>query len=421
MTTKTVNVNEAFAAEKRDQIGAARERVADNQRRIAEYDSGLTQAALDAKLAEDVAAGKVELVGTDRYRVLVGFDANETFRVQRASRPEELALVLPETGLDYVDGKAQLFSSVETWHQDGNVKAGVTSVEELLRLSGLGFQVNKTPAFYYAGGQLREAEEEFITYRDDTFAKLGAVGKVYTPFQNDRGAAFLQELADRFDVQFESAGTLNGGKQVFISMNLPDSVTIDEGGLNDVVEPKIAWLNSHDGEGKLKMVVSPWRPVCANTNRFAVRDAVTSWGVRHTTNGLERVEEARRALGFSVKYYDQFASEETQLARLEIQLKEFDALIAELWPVNDDPSKRQATLEGRRTDALHERFAVETKRVGRTAYAAEQAVTDYLDHVAPRRAVGDKLAAARATAILTGADDGLKSKAHKQLLTLANR
>lgn len=422
MTTTAVDVNQAFAAEKLGQIEMARNAVEASRVAQANYDSGVTQAALDASLAEKVAAGTIRMVGSDRYEVLEGWDRNETFRVQRATRPQELPLILPETGLDYVEGKAQLFSAVETWHKDGEVKSGVTSIAEVLRLSGLDFRVAKAPALYEAGGQTREAEGSFVTYRDDTFAKLGTVGSIYTPFQNSTGAAFLQELVDRFDVQFESAGTLNGGKQVFISMNLPDSVVIDAEGINDVIEPKICWMNNHDGEGSLKMVVGPWRPVCGNTNRFAVRDAVTSWSVRHTTNGLQQVEEARRALGFTVKYFENFAAEETVLAQYELELNEFDELLAKLWPEKEgEQSKRSVTLAARRDDALHEGFAVEVKRVGRTAYAAEQAVTDYLDHVAPRRAVGDKLAAARATAILTGADDDLKSKAHRQLLTLTNR
>ncbi|HEY2638935.1 MAG TPA: DUF932 domain-containing protein [Streptosporangiaceae bacterium] len=421
-STTAVDVNKAFASEKADQTAAAYQRVEDRQRAIADYDAGLTQAAMDDKLAADVASGKIKMLGDDRYMVLTGYDANETFRVQRATRPGELSLVLPETGLDYVDGKAQVFSAVETWHNEGNVKEGVTSISELLKLSGLDFRVEKAPSLYLAGGLIREAEGEFITFRDDTFDKLGAVGKIYRPFQNAEGAQFLQDLTDRFDVQFESAGPLNNGRQVFISMNLPDSVVIDEGGLNEVIEPKLCWLNDHGGQGMLKCVVGPWRPVCGNTNRFALRDAVTSWGIRHTTNGLQRLEEARRSLGFSLKYYTEFASEETVLARTAMDLAEFDELIASIWPATtDEPSKKQVTLTTRREDALHELWGLESGRVGRTAYAAENAVTGYLDHVAPRRALGDKLAAARATAILLGADDDLKSKAHRQLLTLRNR
>ncbi|MGW9032083.1 DUF932 domain-containing protein [Streptomyces sp. NPDC055722] len=38
-----------------------------------------------------------------------------------------------------------------------------------------------------------------------------------------------------------------------------------------------------------------------------------------------------------------------------------------------------------RIAALDDQFRTETERVGRTAYAAERAITGYRDHVAPRR------------------------------------
>jgi hypothetical protein len=73
-----------------------------------------------------------------------------------------------------------------------------------------------------------------------------------------------------------------------------------------------------------------------------------------------------------------------------------------------------------REGKLEELFAKESRQVGRTAYAAERAVTDYLDHVAPRRELnkGDGLAAARATAILEGSSDDVKTKAHQKLMLL---
>lgn len=420
MIRLTVDVNQAFAAEKLGQIEMARAAVERSRQAQADYDSGKTQADLDAALAAKVESGDVRMLGNDRYLVLTGWDANEVFRIQRATRPTEIPLVLPETGLDYVDGKAQLFTATPSWHEEGNVVQGVTSVAEVLRLGGLAWKVEKTPSFYYAGGQLRESGKAFTTFRDDTFAELGSVGKIYTPFQNSEGAQFLQDLVDRFDVQFESAGPLNGGRKVFISMKLPESVRVDAEGVNDEVVPYICWMNDHEGEGKLKVIVTPWCPRCGNTNRFALRDATASWGIRHTTNGLQRIEEARRTLNLSVKYFEKFAAEETELARIDYQVDQFRALLDELWPTEDDSdlSKRQRTVKGKREDALMANWAVETDRLGKNAYAAENAVTGYLDHLAPRRVQKTMLAEARASAALLGSDDDLKAKTHRQLMLL---
>jgi hypothetical protein len=64
-------------------------------------------------------------------------------------------------------------------------------------------------------------------------------------------------------------------------------------------------------------------------------------------------------------------------------------------------------------------FRDKARRVGRTAYAAERVVTDYLDHrmtVVPRN-LSEELA--RGQRALLGGNDELKSKAHRKLLLLS--
>jgi hypothetical protein len=73
-----------------------------------------------------------------------------------------------------------------------------------------------------------------------------------------------------------------------------------------------------------------------------------------------------------------------------------------------------------RSSREHRRSHAGLGRVGRTAYAAERAVTGYLDHyrdLRPSAAMGG-LTAARAHQVLEGTDDTLKSKAHARLMLL---
>ncbi|GAA1540257.1 hypothetical protein GCM10009827_069500 [Dactylosporangium maewongense] len=153
-------------------------------------------------------------------------------------------------------------------------------------------------------GPTRTLPERFVTARCDTGAGLGVVGSKYEVLQNEDAFAFLQELVDRHDVLWESAGALRGGRKVFICMRLPNTVTVDAPGVADQIIPFIVVLNSHDGSSQFQVVVTPWRPVCGNTERFALRDAHARWGVRHTCNARERIEEARRTLGLSIEYFN---------------------------------------------------------------------------------------------------------------------
>ena len=52
---------------------------------------------------------------------------------------------------------------------------------------------------------------------------LGVVGSGYHPLQNEEHAEFLNLLADESGAIFDTAGSLRGGRQVFVTMKLPNS------------------------------------------------------------------------------------------------------------------------------------------------------------------------------------------------------
>jgi phage/plasmid-like protein (TIGR03299 family) len=394
------DVNRAFATEKTRQIEAARQR----------------ERAFQAR----VDRGEIRPLGGDRYEVLTGWDRGEVFTVSRNTLGE-IAGIIAQHGLDErADGTIALYASSPAWHDLGQIiPGGTTDIDTVLHAGGLDFTVTTVPALYSWGDTVHEHRDQFHTVRTDTGAPLGVVGRRYAPIQNRQGFEFLQELVGRYDVVWESAGVIRGGKRVFISIRLPETVTVDADGINDIVIPYVAVMNDHSGQGQFQCVVTPWRPICANTERFAVRDAVTRWAVRHTAGATDQIKEARRTLGLSVHYFEHFAAEETALARTELAVADFHQVIADLWPLDDDATDQKKTNFAARLSALDDGFRTEAERVGRTAYAAERAITGYLDHIAPRRpgkTMTEEIA--RATAALEGADDELKSKAHKRLLLL---
>ncbi|WP_432169091.1 DUF932 domain-containing protein [Streptomyces sp. 1222.5] len=394
------DVNTAFADEKARQIDTARSR----------------EQAFQARIDR----GEIRLVGGDQYEILTGWDRGERFTVGRNAEGQ-ISEIIAAHGLDSrSDGTIALYASSPAWHGLGQIIPGGTAdMDTVLHAGGLHFTVATVPALYRFGGELHEHSDRFHTVREDTGAALGVVGRRYEPIQNRQGFEFLQELVGRYDVVWESAGVIKGGRRVFISIRLPDTVRVDADGINDMIVPYVAVMNDHTGGGTFQCVVTPWRPVCANTERFAVRDAVTRWAVRHTAGAVDQIKEARRTLGLSIDYFEKFAAEETALARTDIAVADFHQVIADLWPLEDDATDAKKTNFAARLGAIDGIFRTETERVGRTAYAAERAITGYLDHVAPRRpgkSMTEEIA--RATAALEGADDDTKAKAHKRLMLL---
>lgn len=323
-------------------------------------------------------------------------------------------------GLDTTTGQAALYTTTPAWHGLGTVIPGGTeSIDEVLSLARIGFKVDKVPVKYSYDGSDRVAEDQWVTVRDDTGSALGVVGKRYEVFQQRQVFEFLQDLAQRYDVIWESAGALRGGRKVFVTMRMPESIIIDRGGLEDEIVLYIAAVNSHDGTSSAETVVTPWRIVCANTERFALRDAVSRWGIRHTKGGLDSLEEARRTLGLTLDYAKEFEAEENRLVRTDMLIDDFHKLIDGLWKPDEDDTERVKAFAQKRHDEMDAMFRDEARKVGRTAYAAERVVTDYLDHrmtVVPRN-LSEELA--RGQRALLGGNDEIKSKAHRKLLLQA--
>jgi len=403
ITATRVDVNRRFADERMEQYRAA-------QQRAAEFDSR-------------IADGTLIPIGNGRYRVNDpgSWDNGEILTRQNGQ-------ILPQHGLDETAGQAALYSTEPAWHGLGNVIPGGTSdIDQVLKLGGIDYQVSRRPVLYRANpnGPAAALPDQFVNVREDTGAGLGVVGARYEVLQNRHAFEFLQDLVDDYGVTWESAGALREGRKVFVSMRLPRTVTIDAEGVNDEIVPFVAAINSHDGSSMFQVLVTPWRPVCGNTERFAVRDAHTRWGVRHTRLARERIEEARRTLRLSVNYYERFAAEEEALARTDLALSEFHAVIEEMWPTPaESESARTKNKHERRREMLGELYRTNTARLGRTAYAAERAITEYADWKSTIRPTGSLRGnnlAARVTAVMEGSADTLKNKAHRRLLTLVRR
>lgn len=414
---RPVDVNQAFLDTRLNQIALARQ---------AREQALASQSARTADFDKRVAEGKLRPLGDGRFRVNEpgSWDDGEVLYL----RPTRFgALILPETNLDTTAGRTALYSAVPTWHGTGTViPGGTTDIDEVLRLGGIDFKVGLRPAMFQAqeDGPYMEVADKFVTVREDTGAALGIVGKVYTPFQNRDAFSFLQDLVLKYDITWESAGATYGGTRVFISFRLPREVRVDAGGVNDLIEPFIVFLNSHDGTTRVVTCMTPWRPVCSNTERFALRDAKARWGHVHSRNVANKVQEARRELELSMDYFDKFANEQEKLAQTPMDIDAFIAAISDVFepPAAAEADSKHADYRSKLANLVG-RFENNANTLGRTAYAAERAVTEFLDHrqLKPRGILKGNFAAAHATRILDGEDDPVKTKAHRRLMTLVRR
>ena len=109
------------------------------------------------------------------------------------------------------------------WHGLGVVLDHTPrSLDEALGASDLTWSVVKEPLQRRDG---RLVDGVHATVREDTDQVLGVVSDDYVVVQNRDCFAFLANLLGS-ELVFETAGSLWGGRQVFITAKLPDHITV---------------------------------------------------------------------------------------------------------------------------------------------------------------------------------------------------
>jgi phage/plasmid-like protein (TIGR03299 family) len=292
----------------------------------------------------------------------------------------------------------------------GTPLGGLMTATEALERAGLaGWNVRKAPLFLQNGTELMD---RFATVRgpEDAPAYLGVVGKQYTPIQNEAHTDVMDALVDESGANFLSAGDLDGGRKVFVNMKLPN--TIQVGGI-DPVDLNLAAFTSHDGSSAFKLAVHPMRVFCANQQTAVLKAARSTFSIRHTSGHREAITAAREALGITFNYvaeFEQAAERMIQETMTEIQ---FQGIVEQLTgKVDPESSKRTVNRLQQEQDDLMQLFTESptSTAIRGTRWGAYQAFTEYADHFAPVRTIGDR-EYARALRVASGGADDFKSRA----------
>lgn len=314
------------------------------------------------------------------------------------------------------------------WHRLGTVSQDPLDVQSALDLAHLSnWNVRKTPmtAHVPVGEDeyaLVPVPDKFAVVRDNPFQfgqvdVLGVVGDRYEPVQNEEHAAFLDALIDG-GMRVETAGSLRDGKEVFVTMKAPDTIKI--GGV-DPVDIYLSALNTHDGSKSFRVITTPVRVVCANTQAAALRAATGSFSKRHTSGNGGAVARARDTLGITFNYAEQFEAEAEKMVQESMTRDQFWDIVKDLYPVADTDSDLIAERKRDRQTNLVNLFSESPtiSNVRGTRWAGYQAITEYLDHFSTIPGAGPQEARVRrAEKIMSGEFNDLKQNAFRILATV---
>lgn len=197
----------------------------------------------------------------------------------------------------------------------------------------------------------------------------------YKAFQNEQALEFALNVSHG-DLTVDAMGALNNGRQVFMSFALGNALTI--AGTDDKVQSYLNVFTSHDGSWSLGTYLNNMRMDCQNMIRSLRSNALASFKARHTDSLEGRVEDARRALGVSLKSQDVFAQDMAALATAEVTDNKFWDLVKDIYPEPEKDVRGSLAKWTTKTDTIMGIWNGHTlERLDNTAYKAYNALNEY--------------------------------------------
>ena len=287
-------------------------------------------------------------------------------------------------GITATDG--MMYTGATPWHGLGVKLDNPATAAEAIAAASLDWTVIKKPVYVRnSHGGFEEVAGKAAIVREDTQEVFTIMGDGYEPLQNWDGCGLLDGTVGAGEAIYHTAGSLFGGRKIFLLVKLPEDIEIVPG---DVVQPYILLSNSHDGSQAVRMQLTPIRVVCSNTLSAALQGG-GGFYAKHTKNVLTRANEAREVLGLAHAYYEMFAKQVDQLVNTRMTVIEVQEYLQRVYRFKGDQTygdQDHRILKAYETTL--DLLGHPTNTVGGiqgTRWAAYNAVSYYVDHERPVR------------------------------------
>jgi len=281
------------------------------------------------------------------------------------------------------------------WHGLGVELGQVATAAEAIAAANLDWEVIRRDIFTYQqrpeGAKLsagaKPAGEHMMVpvpgkkayVRQDTKEVLAIMSDRYQPVQNTDAFGCMDAAVGAGAAIYHTAGSLAGGRKVFILAKLPGDLVVSD---RDLLEKYILLSNAHDGSAALTIHIIPLRKWCKNM--LGVRLSGGAFRARHTTNILTRVGEIQDLLGTTEAYFELFLRGAEQLAATTMTSADALRVFGQTYELDPNKAIEEQSPFGR--DALNNTMTLWRHgrgNVGATAWDAVNAVVEYVDHMRP--------------------------------------
>ena len=276
--------------------------------------------------------------------------------------------------------ESMFYTRTKPWHGLGVQVQEAPESKDALRLAGLDWKVYQREVYTDSGIRI---DGYRANVRNTDNRVLGVVTERYKIVQNEEAFAFTDELLGK-GVRYETAGSLQDGRKVWLLARLPKEYIIS----GEQISPYLVFSNSHDGSAAVRVAVTPIRVVCNNTLNLALSTAKRSWAMVHTGNIKGKIHEAQETLLMAETYMNKLGKEFETLKRQKLSDRQIKEYIELLLPLEKTTSLVTAKNVKKLRDDLRARYydAPDLQDVGgNNAYRFINAVSDFATHNEPLR------------------------------------
>lgn len=302
------------------------------------------------------------------------------------------------------------------WHGLGTVVKDTMTATEALLKSGLTWQIGMEPIYNNEGSEIEGFK---AVKRMDTKEVFQIASNRYTPVQNADCFKIFDEVVGTGMAKYEVAGSLQGGRKVWILARIP-SLDFSLANGKDQINSYLLLTTSHDGSLSFQMFKTPIRVVCMNTLRASLagkgQGKVAYY--KHTVNFRSRVSQAQIILSETRDYFLRFKEASELLARKQMRQLEVDSFLDKLLNIGNVPEEVSTKAKNVKLEIdrlYHDGRGNQMDGVRGTAWALYNGVTEYVDW--ERSTKGDE--SNRLASSWYGSGAGLREKAFEDLLVLA--
>lgn len=281
------------------------------------------------------------------------------------------------------------------WHGLGVVLSDYPTREEAQRIAHPWEPVAQPlyrRSIEIVGDQLIENFDEIEGWvaneRSDNGELLGLTRSSYVPVSNSEMYDVAEALESEAsgDVRFETGGSLQGGRKVWLMLRLKEPLETP-GDPRGATIPYYTLQNAHDGSGSFRGQATMIRVVCANTSHLADLDAKsrgTEFVFHHTKNVRERIDEAKQALRGWRDGLKQWQLDVAHMRNTPVtdgQIEYFIYHFIQMPPQGIRSKRVTANVEEARNELRDVIYGVTNEHIVGTVYGLVQGASEWSEHV----------------------------------------